>query len=170
MSRDTGRSGQAWAAFFLENHRALTTYALSLTGNLADAEDLIQSALTNLLRSATRPRGAKPLVLACMRNLMIDRHRADARRPLLQSLAECGPAFLAADKGAADGEQIDRVRDALAGLSSAQREVIVLRIYSGLTFKETAQVLDEPIGTVTSRYARGLAELRTALEPETNHA
>ncbi len=101
---------------------------------------------------------------------MIDRHRADARRPLLQSMAECGPAFLAADKGAADGEQIDRVRDALAGLSSAQREVIVLRIYSGLTFKETAQVLDEPIGTVTSRYARGLAELRTALEPETNHA
>jgi RNA polymerase sigma-70 factor (ECF subfamily) len=58
------------------------------------------------------------------------------------------------------------VREALAGLPEHYRTVVVLRHYEGLRFREIAELLDIPIGTVKSRMAEALDRLARALGPE----
>lgn len=57
------------------------------------------------------------------------------------------------------------VRAAIDRLGPKHRSVVVLRMIEGLSTKETAEVLDLPLGTVLSRLARALAELETTLGP-----
>jgi len=56
------------------------------------------------------------------------------------------------------------VRKAIDGLSPDLREVVVLRLANGLSFRQMADVLDEPTMTVADRYHRALALLRPSLE------
>ena len=57
------------------------------------------------------------------------------------------------------------MQNALSQLPTAQREVIVLKIWAELTFAQIAQALDESINTVASRYRYGIEGLRRHLEP-----
>ncbi len=163
--------GRAWASFFLEHHRALTAYALALVGRMEDAEDLIQDVLLKMVRSRHPVKSARPFVMRCLRNLAVDRHRSAARRPMPHEWPDCGVAFLAPPApNAAERDRSARVRTALELLPSPQLEVIVLKVYAGLTFREIAETVGKPLGTVTSHYARGLDGLRERLCPEVNHA
>ena len=56
-----------------------------------------------------------------------------------------------------------QVDEAIASISATFREVIVLREIEGLSYKEIANVIDAPIGTVMSRLARARSEIRRAL-------
>ena len=62
-------------------------------------------------------------------------------------------------------EQAASMQAALAQLPTAQREVIVLKIWGELTFAQIAQALDESINTIASRYRYGLEAMRRLLEP-----
>jgi RNA polymerase sigma-70 factor (sigma-E family) len=62
-----------------------------------------------------------------------------------------------------DVDRADSVDRALAGLGAGQREVVVLRFYAGLTEAGTAEALDVPVGTVKSRQARALKQLRDSV-------
>lgn len=64
---------------------------------------------------------------------------------------------------AAAAEQKVRIRRALAGLSAAERRVVELSFFDGLSHGEIARALREPLGTVKSRIRQGLARLRDAL-------
>lgn len=70
------------------------------------------------------------------------------------------------DKGAdaPGGEEVEALRAALADLSDADRQVIQLRHYAGLSFARIAQVLGEPLGTVLARQHRALKKLRSRIE------
>ena len=61
-------------------------------------------------------------------------------------------------------EQLDQMQAALGRLSSAEREVIALRHFSGLSFGDIAALMGIPMGTALSRAHRGLARLRTLLD------
>lgn len=155
-----------WAAFYLAHREGLGAYARSLSPNAADAQDLVQDVLVRMVQDRRPTHGAKPLVFRAMRNLAIDRQRRRTREtetlPRIQTRFEMP---VQSD----DAAWFDSLRSALDRLNDAQREVIVLRNYAGLTFEEIVEATGRPLGTVTSQYARGIDSLRTAFNSERNH-
>ncbi len=63
-----------------------------------------------------------------------------------------------------DSAAMERLRDAMALLADADREVVELRHHGGLSFKQIAEVLDEPVGTLLARHHRALRKLREMLD------
>lgn len=168
MQRAGTSTAEAWAEFFRAQRHALTTYALSLAGNATDAQDLIQEVLVRMVQEDRPARDARAYVLRALRNEVIDRRRRRERRPSEAPLKDDGLAFVDVE-AARQREGLEQVRAALAALGAEQREIIVLKIYAELTFREIAEILGCPLGTVTSRYARGLDELRALLRGELQH-
>jgi RNA polymerase sigma-70 factor (ECF subfamily) len=62
-----------------------------------------------------------------------------------------------------DGVAFARLRNAMAELSEADREIVELRHHGGLSFKQMSEVLEEPVGTLLARHHRALKKLREAL-------
>jgi RNA polymerase sigma factor (sigma-70 family) len=133
-----------------------------LCGDRGAAEDLVQVALT---RTARRWRVARANPEAYTRrvvvNLVRDRWRDLARRP-----AEVFAEVEAAAPEEPDGPRLDRVAEAVEQLSFEQRSVVVLRYVEGLSIEETASALRCSPAAVKSRAHRGLASLRSLLDPD----
>lgn len=142
-----------------------------LMGNSADAEDVVQEAYLSALAGADRFRGGdeRAWLLAIVRNGCYSSHRRQRVR-----VAEDFDETRHTDPGsttspeqlAIDGDTSRRVRSAVEGLALEFREVIVLREFEGLSYKEIADVVAVPIGTVMSRLSRARAQLQAALAPE----
>lgn len=159
MSRAPDETGLLWAQFYLGHRARLTAYAVTLTGNVAAAADLLQDVLLRMVTERRSPTNALAYFLKCLRNLALDRRRR--MRPLTE-LPRDVAGFLDCD-AAANRDVADRVRAALQRLPDEYREVIVLKVYCELTFRDVSGLLGRPMGTVTSDYRRGLAELKTLL-------
>ncbi len=135
--------------------------AYLLTGNQADAEDLLQTALAKVYLSWDRVRDQGALE-AYARTVLARTHvsvwrRAATRRE--RPTADVPDRFVAGpDEGVL--EDRDLVFRGLATLGPRQRAVVVLRYYEGLTEPEIAAVLGCSVGTVKSQLHRGLARLR----------
>jgi len=65
-------------------------------------------------------------------------------------------------------EQVDLLRQAIASLPEADREVIHLRHTAGLSFAQIAETLEQPLGTVLARGHRALAKLKKIMDPQPN--
>lgn len=166
LNRPLDDSRPPWAVFFVRHRAALTTYALALTGNEADAEDLIQDVLVRMIRERREPEHARAYVMRCMRNRLIDLHRSRAGRQRTTD----GVAFLDTDSDdLLERERVERIRAALSSLSDEQREVIVLKTYCEMTLGEIAEILDQPPGTTASHYRRGIERLRDIYRVEVDH-
>lgn len=159
MSQAPDEAGLLWARFYLAQRGRLTAYAVALTGNVAAAADLLQDALVRMVSERRPVASPLPYFLKCLRNLALDRRRQMRRAT---ELPDDVAAFLDCD-AVVNRELADQVRVALQRLPGNYREAIVLKIYCGLTFREVADVLGAPPGTVASDYRRGLAELKTLL-------
>lgn len=99
----------------------------------------------------------------------MNRVRDEARRRTRHA-APTDPADFARESGpapqatrAAD-EELTRLREAIEELSDADREVVELRHHGQLSFKQIADLLDEPIGTLLARHHRALKKLRDIME------
>lgn len=68
------------------------------------------------------------------------------------------------DSAAADEAKIDQLRKAMNGLSEADREVVELRHHGAMSFKQMAELLDEPVGTLLARHHRALRKLKVLIE------
>lgn len=146
----------------------LRRFARALARDAADADDLVQTALERALKardSWTPGTRLDAWMMRIMRNCWIDETRGRARRgsrlaPEAEGLAVGDPA--------ADPEQALAFRDverALAALPVPQREVIALVLVEGFAYREAADILDIPMGTLTSRLTRGRQALVQMLEP-----
>jgi RNA polymerase sigma-70 factor (ECF subfamily) len=97
------------------------------------------------------------------------RHARPAEEHTLVALAEDaaqGPRV--SDEGLGGGVDGDAIMAAMEGLSEADREVLVLRHVSGLSFKQLSEVLDAPVGTLLARHHRALKKLKGLLsDPST---
>jgi RNA polymerase sigma-70 factor (ECF subfamily) len=143
--------------------------ALALSGNRADAEDLVQETYLTLLRRPRRLRGTSELayLMTMLRNRFIDERRTAARRqagPALYDVEEpVDPrAGLRPDRMAEDRE----VLAAVHALESPFRETVMAVDMLGLSYKEAAAALGVPVGTIMSRLARGRDRVLRAVEPE----
>jgi RNA polymerase sigma factor (sigma-70 family) len=167
-----GRSGKSeglqWAAFFSQHSARLAAYGLALTGNADDAEDVVQTVLLRCVTTVRQPRDALAYVLRCMRHQRIDDLRSASRRPIEASLDIAIDAVFEAN-GTAAPEDSGRVSKCLAQLTTEQREVIILKIYCGMSQRDIATILRQAPGTVASHYSRGLAALRELMAEEVGH-
>ncbi len=136
------------------------------------AEDAVQEAFAKLFaRSATAAGDPAAYAFSVVRNAAIDQIRKAGRdRAARQTIYEQDGAsmLLSASRPEQDAhasERRDAVAAALGKLNDEQREVIVMKIYGGLTFDQIGQAIGAPLSTVASRYRRGLARLETGLKP-----
>ncbi|RVT94884.1 sigma-70 family RNA polymerase sigma factor [Sphingomonas crocodyli] len=154
-------------AFDIVQHlAALRRYARSLTRDVSAADDLVQQAMLNALEKRERfdpSRPLKPWLLAIVHNEFVSRIRRRAAEQ--RSLAEIEDAVPAVDEGGPELNLFLReVADRFAALPDPQREVLHLVAIEGLGYREAADVLGLPIGTVMSRLSRARAALREPLE------
>jgi len=149
----------------------LVTLAGALLHVVAGAEDAVHDVFAGFIRSAGSFRltgSLRGYLATCVANSARNRIRAERRRqcvrldeaelPVLSSEgADCCMIF---------GEQLRRLNEALAQLPYEQREVVLLRIYSGLKFKAIAESQGVSINTVQGRYRYGLDKMRSLLNGE----
>jgi RNA polymerase sigma-70 factor (ECF subfamily) len=175
-----GDSG-AWAELVRTHHRRVYGLCYRFTGNPADAEDLTQDVFLKVysnLASFDTGRGSLQVWITTMtRNLLVDNFRRNRNQRATSSLDDgwesteelqpitrlmaSGPS---PHESAAQKELAKMVQDALARVSVELREAVILRDLQDLDYKEIAQVLGIPEGTVKSRISRGRAELARLLE------
>jgi RNA polymerase sigma-70 factor (ECF subfamily) len=174
MSWNDDGAGQADATG-VEYLDGLYGYALVLTRNHAEAEDLVQETYVRAIPAMARLRAdsnTKGWLFTILRNVWLNQLRKWRN----------GPQMIEMDVGDGIAESIvepskdshdlyvskleaEQVRAAIQGLPIDFREIILLREYEDLSYQEIANVLDCPVGTVMSRLGRARAKLRVLLPP-----
>jgi RNA polymerase sigma-70 factor (ECF subfamily) len=146
----------------------LRRFGMSLTGSRVDADDLVQMACERALSREFQLRTAARLdswMYSIMRNLWVDEVRARQVRRADRIDDYEKASFANGDAIAEARMTLAAVRRALMQLPEEQRTVLTLVCVDGLSYKEAAQVLGVPVGTVMSRLARGRQELHRKLTP-----
>jgi RNA polymerase sigma-70 factor, ECF subfamily len=153
----------------------LYSYALVLSKNRTEAEDLVQETCLRALRAAQSLRpdsNVKSWLFTILRNIWFNRVRQWRAAPEIVELDSDGNvpnrvADTAKDPHANYVSNIEQeqVRAAINQLSQEFREIIILREYEELSYQEIATVLECPVGTVMSRLARARSRLRDLLSP-----
>lgn len=156
---------RALQSMILANLKDLRRFAYSLTSDISDADDLTQIVVERLL---TRPIPENVVPLSWMfricKNAWIDEIRSrkvrttDDSADISQIASSCS-----SESQLEEVLQKKRLQGAINELPEAYRMVINLVIISGLSYSETSQTLDIPIGTVMSRIARAREKLAAKL-------
>lgn len=147
---------------------ALYGYAMTLTRDVTEAEDLVQETYLRATGAANQPQAnsnLKAWLFVIMRNAWLNQLRHN----------QSGPRFVELETNEAEDAggnpyvvylrklEREQVRAAIEKLPQAYREIVVLRDIEGFTYQEIAMVLDCPAGTVMSRLGRARAKLRDSL-------
>jgi RNA polymerase sigma-70 factor (ECF subfamily) len=145
----------------------LRRFARSLSRNQHDADDLVQLAVERALRSLDQFREGANLaswLFGIVKNAWIDSCRARGRRQEV-ALPEDSGEHPAVSPGDTD-TSLWSVSEAMSKLPEDQRLAVALVLVEGMSYKEAAALLEIPIGTLTSRLARGRTALAAALSAE----
>ncbi len=144
---------------------ALYRLAYRLVGDAHDAEEVVQETLRSAWTSRERfdsSRGERAWLAAILRRRAVDRWRRVGRSPSFASSEHVLDATTE-DLDPFDQGYTDEMQLALDRLPEEMREALLLVIVGELTHKETAEVLDAPLGTILSRVSRGRDRLRQNL-------
>lgn len=146
----------------------LRRFARALARDPGDADDLVQAAVERALRAKAQWMPGTRLdwwTMRIMRNCWIDESRSRTRRAKTFVPEEAGVSVASTAhreiEAHAEMRDVDRAMDTLP---PEQREVIALVLIEGLAYREAAEMLDIPIGTLTSRLTRGRQALAAMLE------
>jgi RNA polymerase sigma-70 factor (ECF subfamily) len=172
----------AWQQLVVSQHRRIYAICYRFTGSPTDAEDLTQDVFLKLYRNLasfdTQKGSFQTWITTLARNLLVDHFR----RTRMDRASDSLDASLSSDEdGATLGDRLAdprpsqeahasglelkaRIQQALAQLSPELREAVVLRDLEDMDYKEIAQVLRIPEGTVKSRISRGRGELARLLQ------
>jgi RNA polymerase sigma factor, sigma-70 family len=134
---------------------AVFHFALSITGNYHDSQDILQDTFIRLRTGAYKTGNAKAYIFRITRNLAL--------------------SCLRARKRSQDEEDIDAVEDLrhmetgtevaqmLQDLAPAERQIVLLHVLGGFTHREIAGLLSMPAGTVMWKYHRAIAKLKNTI-------
>lgn len=146
----------------LEHIPALRRYARSLTGDMAEADDLVQESLSRALarrNKAGEIRNLRAYLFTILHNAHVDR-LGERQRWSYNIPAEVLENRLARPAPQHSQMELNDLADALQRLPEEQRQAVLLVGYEGMAYKDAADVLAVPIGTVMSRLSRGREALR----------
>ncbi len=140
---------------------SLRRFAISLCGNVADADDLLQSTIERLLtRDIPSDVQLLPWAFKVCRNLWIDEYRArKVRENAVQNIDLQEQHSSDDSERAAAQMRLKEVNVAMSKLPDDQRSVLALVAIQGFSYREAAQVLEVPTGTIMSRLARARSKL-----------
>jgi RNA polymerase sigma-70 factor, ECF subfamily len=164
----------------MEYMGSLYTAALRMTRNPADAEDLVQETYLKAYRAFggfTEGTNLKAWLYRILTNTFINSYRSRKRRPEQTELDEVEDLYLYRRLGgleavaagrSAEEEVLDHfteteVKEAVEALPEQFRLAVLLADVEGFSYKEIAEILDVPIGTVMSRLHRGRKSLQKTL-------
>ena len=155
--------------------------ARRMTRNDSAAEDLVQETYLRAYKGFdrfTEGTNLRAWLFRILTNLFINEYRRRKRRPDEVDLGDTDTLYLYRGLGGGDGARLSRsaedemldgltsaeVRDAIESLPDSYRVAVLLADVEGFAYKEIAEILDVPIGTVMSRLHRGRKRLRRALQ------
>ena len=151
---------------------ALYTVARYITRSAADADDAVQECYLRAFRHFDGLRGTdiKPWLMAILRNVcraeFARRSNVVVMEPKTDGIDDAVPLWQEEQESPEGGivrrQNAETVRALLKALPEQFREVVILRDIEDLSYREIAQAIDAPIGTVMSRLARGRGMLRAA--------
>jgi RNA polymerase sigma-70 factor, ECF subfamily len=151
----------------------LYSYALVLTRNHAEADDLVQETYVRAMQAMGRLRAGsnmKGWLFTILRNVWFNQLRKWRNGPQMVEIEvwdDVANSIVEPSKDSYDlyvsKMEAEQVRTAIQELPVEFREIILLREYEDLSYLEIANVLDCPVGTVMSRLGRARAKLRAAL-------
>jgi RNA polymerase sigma-70 factor (ECF subfamily) len=148
------------------HYEPLFRYAFRLAGSAADAEDLTQEAFCKAqlqFHQLRDPDRAKPWLFSILRNAYLHRVRSDASHKKV-SLDAIGDVAGPENDPPPDVEPA-QLQAALNDLPEAFRTPVILYYFEEFSYRDIAEQMDLPIGTVMSRLARAKAHLRARLRP-----
>ncbi len=142
--------------------RQMFTLALSILNNYADAEDAMQETFLKVIQSINTYRkngNARAWLLSITRNTAIDLMRKKKGSVCIEDIS-------VVSKQSNRNDFADKLilEEALLSLPQEDREIIALKIVSGLKFREISELVGLPLATVQKRYQRALKKLKTQLK------
>jgi RNA polymerase sigma-70 factor (ECF subfamily) len=169
-----------FAPVAMEHMPSLYSAALRMTRNQADAEDLVQETYLKAYRafgSFQEGTNLKAWLYKILTNTFINSYRARKRRPEQVDVDDVEDLYLFRRLGGLEGATLGRsaedqvmdlftdteVKEALESLPDQFRMAVLLADVEGFSYKEIAEIVDVPIGTVMSRLHRGRKALQKAL-------
>lgn len=175
-----GTGDEAFVEEAMEYAPQLYSAALRMTRHQADAEDLVQETYLRAYRSAhtfTPGTNLRAWLFRILTNVFINTYRARQRRPVETDigdiedlylyrrlpLLETAAAQLSAEQQFLDVFTDDEIKQALEDLPENFRLPVLLADVDGFSYKEIAEMLEIPVGTVMSRLHRGRKAMQRAL-------
>ncbi len=164
-----GSSG-ALCRIYDKYKRDMLSLANALLYELNAAEDVVHDVFVSFVQSANEFKltgSLKGYLLTCVANLSRDKVRAKRREPKelnnadIQASNCCVPS-----QTVISAEQLHYLKDAIDRLPYEQREVVVLHLQAGRTFRQIAELQEASVSTIQSRYRYGLEKLRALLNSE----
>ena len=168
----------AMEALYLRYRQSVYSWLLRMTGDAAEAEDIYQDVWLKVIRCASDYRSGnfRAWLWQIVRNKTTDRMRKKSPSLVLDAPVcaagevEHTVVYQLSDDAAAnalmqieESERKSAVCDAIDALPAAQKEIVLLRINGELSFKEIADMLAAPIGTVLARMHNAVKSLKAAL-------
>src|SRR5262249_11359942 len=159
---------RSWVVELYRQHRRglfLTAWNVLRCPSLA--EDAVHTAFVRLAELQARPREPKLYAFRAVRNAALDLAKVRGRRreePFGSETAEDRIESTGVVAATDDNETMTAVSAALEQLDDAERETVELHLHGGLTFREIATIVGQPLPTVASRYRRTIEKLRGILE------
>jgi RNA polymerase sigma-70 factor (ECF subfamily) len=165
MGRVQAGGHESMRALFDRHHPAIYGFLVASVRDADLAEDLTQDVFVRVWRhrasfDSTKP--FRPWIFRIARNVASDARRRPVSLPLPDSIAALDPP---ADERLDAAERAGRVRDAVRTLPDGQREVLLLSRWSGMKYRDIADVVGCSEGAVRVRVHRAMETLRTTLDP-----
>lgn len=166
VARAASGEQAAWGELVGRYARRVYALARSRLHDPDQAEEVAQSVFASVFQHVSSGRYAErgqfePWLFRVTMNRVRDEVRRRSRRPGLTLVRESDA--LLERSGESESDEIHRLRDAVASLGEADREIIGLRHHAGLEFRAIAEMLGEPVGTLLARHHRALHKLRAIL-------